>query len=88
MRRTPQRSTSRFLELNAHLAVSGGLDPARAEDAITHGVARMLGLGDRIGRVAIGYDADLVILRRGPLGDEEVGGVLIDGAFVFERGSE
>ena len=40
----------RLVELNAALAVGGGLDPALAEAALTRRAAELLGLGDRLGR--------------------------------------
>ena len=62
------------------------LEPAAAELAITAGAAELLGLGDRLGKVAPGYDADLVVLAREPLATSpsaEV--VIIDGHVVWRR---
>ena len=74
-----------FLQLSASQAAGAGLDPAVVEDALTHGAAKMLGLGERLGRVAVGYDADLVVYRPGPLGDEQVRAVFIEGEIVYRR---
>lgn len=38
------------------------LDPLQLMHAITHGNARAMGLGDRIGRLAPGYEADVTVL--------------------------
>ena len=78
-------SSSGRLSLNAGVAIAGGLDRDVAEEAITHGAAELLGLGDRLGRVAVGYDADLILLEQGPLGEERVTLVLVDGEVVYER---
>jgi imidazolonepropionase-like amidohydrolase len=74
---------SRFVELNAALAVAAGLDPTKGDAAITSGVADLLGLGDRIGRVATGYDADLVVVRTGALGERSVRAVFVDGELAW-----
>jgi imidazolonepropionase-like amidohydrolase len=73
---------------NAAAAASAGLDQAAAHEAITHGVARMLGLGDRLGKVAVGYEADLVVLREGPLGLEVPALVVVDGAVLHREVSK
>jgi imidazolonepropionase-like amidohydrolase len=38
-------------------------------DAITHAGARLCGLGDQVGALRPGYDADLVVLDGDPLED-------------------
>jgi imidazolonepropionase-like amidohydrolase len=48
-----------------------GMTPAEALHAITARAATALGLGDRKGRVAPGYDADLLIVDGDPLADPE-----------------
>jgi N-acetylglucosamine-6-phosphate deacetylase len=52
-----------------------GMDPAAAVAALTAVPARVLGLGDRFGRLAPGYAADLVVLDP----DWRVRGVWADG---------
>lgn len=47
----------------------GGQDPMDAIVSATSRAARSLGLGDRIGRVAPGFDADLVAVDGNPLED-------------------
>lgn len=46
-----------------------GMDPAAALRAVTSAPAQLCGLGDRKGRVAAGYDADLLALDGDPLTD-------------------
>jgi len=48
-----------------------GLTPAAALRAATSGAATACGLGERKGRVAAGYDADLLIVDGDPLTDPE-----------------
>lgn len=83
---TGDLSASRFVELSAALAAGQGLERTAAEAAITAGAAELLGLGDRLGKVAPGYDADLVVLAREPLATSpsaEV--VIVDGHVVWRR---
>ncbi|MCO5171496.1 MAG: amidohydrolase family protein [Planctomycetes bacterium] len=83
---TGDLAASRFVELAAALAASRGLDRAAAEEAITARAADLLGLGDRLGRVAPGYDADLVILGRAPLATAPAAEVVIvDGHVAWRR---
>jgi imidazolonepropionase-like amidohydrolase len=58
-------TTARELEL----LVEAGVPPAAALAAATTTPARMLGLGDRIGKIAVGRDADLVLLGADPSAD-------------------
>jgi imidazolonepropionase-like amidohydrolase len=46
-----------------------GLSPYEALQAATVGSAELLGLGDRTGRIAPGYEADLILLPGNPLED-------------------
>jgi len=55
------------LRESAALAVSGGVDRATAWNAITTNAAKLIGAGDRVGRVATGLDADLVLWTGDPL---------------------
>ncbi|MBN1420783.1 MAG: amidohydrolase family protein [Planctomycetes bacterium] len=59
----------RCLLLEAATAVAGGLGRREALQAVTAAPASILGLGDRIGRIAPGYDADIVILSGDPFDD-------------------
>lgn len=55
------------LPLEAAHAVGGGLDEQTALEAITIAPAEMLGVGDRIGSLQEGKDADIIILDGHPL---------------------
>lgn len=55
------------LRESAALMVSAGVDRAVAWKAVTSTAAKMVGAGDRIGRVATGLDADLVLWSGDPL---------------------
>ncbi|HSU70401.1 MAG TPA: amidohydrolase [Micrococcaceae bacterium] len=56
-----------FLVHQCTLAVKEGLDPVTALRAITINPAKVLGLADRIGSIAKGKDADLVLWSGDPL---------------------
>ncbi len=56
-----------YLSLSAALAVKGGLPREAALRAITSEAADILGVSDRIGRIAEGLDADLVLFADDPL---------------------
>ena len=51
----------------AGLAVAHGLDPARAEYALTLGAAAILGLDHRVGSIEPGKRADLIVTTHSPL---------------------
>lgn len=55
------------LRLAAVTAVRGGLSPAKALAAITRVPADVLGIADRVGAIAPGKDADLLVLSGDPL---------------------
>lgn len=56
-----------YLPLSAALAVKGGLPKEAALRAITADAADILGVSDRIGRIAVGLDADMVLFDGDPL---------------------
>ena len=61
-----------------------GLDEEEALAAITVNAARILGVGDRLGSLAPGRDADLVVMDGHPFQwDSKVVHVLIDGREVI-----
>jgi imidazolonepropionase-like amidohydrolase len=47
--------------------VALGMTPLEALTTATSGAAELLGIGDRTGRVAVGLEADLILLERDPL---------------------
>ena len=49
-----------------------GLSPIAALRTATLGAARLLGAGERIGRIAAGYDADLIAVEGSPLDSVQV----------------
>jgi len=55
------------LRLSAALAVRYGLDPAAARRGLTINAARAAGLGNRVGALTPGADADIVIFSGDPL---------------------
>lgn len=73
------------LTMQAGLAVRGGLCPEEALKAITLYPAEILGLGDRVGSVEAGKDADLAIWDGHPLKVRStVLATLVQGELVFE----
>lgn len=76
-----------YLPVMAGLCVRAGLSEARALTVITQNPAQILGLSDRIGRVAVGLDADLVLLDGPPLAiASRVQGTWIEGRCVWRQG--
>jgi imidazolonepropionase-like amidohydrolase len=61
----PGSSVTRELEL----FVRAGLSPIEALKSATEHPARLLGLGDKIGRIQVGYEADLILVNGNPLVD-------------------
>jgi imidazolonepropionase-like amidohydrolase len=69
-------------------AARGGLEPAAAIAAITGRPAAIVGLADRVGAVAVGKDADLLIFEGDPLKpSSRLAAVLMDGQVVREAAS-
>jgi imidazolonepropionase-like amidohydrolase len=62
------------------------ITPERALRWLTSNPARMLGLDDRIGSIAVGRNADLVLWSGDPFSVySRANKVFIDGALVFDR---
>ncbi|MDO8630429.1 MAG: amidohydrolase family protein, partial [Phycisphaerales bacterium] len=75
------------LRVTAALAVRYGMDPAAARRAMTGAAAEAAGVANRIGSIAPGRDADLVIFSDDPLRlDARVLAVYVDGVRVYEAG--
>lgn len=82
-------ASTRFVALNASLAVGHGLDRAVARSSITHEAARLLGIDNRVGRIKPGMEADLVIWSGDPFSPEaKVDKVLIGGVVVYDASKE
>lgn len=74
------------LPLAAALAVKGGLSRDLALRAITATAADVLGVGQRIGSLAPGKDADIVVFSGDPLHYRtRVNRVIVGGTVAFER---
>ena len=74
------------LHLEAAFAVKGGLDEARALEAITLNPARVLKISDRVGSLEKGKDADVLIWSRHPLDFRTfVEKAYINGKLYYER---
>lgn len=86
----PQKGQHLNLEV-AKAAAAGrraGLDmkPEQAIRWITSNAAKVLGLEDRIGRLAVGYNADLVLWSGDPFSAYSLADtVFIDGAIAYDR---
>lgn len=77
---------ARHLRLQAAVALRGGLDHARALEAITLEPARRLGVDARVGSLEKGKDADFVILDGDPLSaTTRVLKVIIGGEIVYSN---
>jgi imidazolonepropionase-like amidohydrolase len=77
---------SRFLLRTAALAVRDGMSRDAALGALTINPARMLDLGERLGSIEPGKDADLVVLSGDPFSVyTQVLATYIDGEKVFDR---
>jgi imidazolonepropionase-like amidohydrolase len=75
-----------YLSTTAALAVKGGMAREDALYAITAGAAEILGIEERVGKIAVGMDADIQLYHGDPLDlmcDPWL--VLIDGEKVVEK---
>lgn len=75
-----------YLPLCAALAAKEGMDEYAALRAITIDAAKISGVDDRLGSIAVGKDADLVLWSGSPLDLRSyVGTVLINGKIVWQK---
>ncbi len=75
-----------FLRFYAALVSAHGVSPEYALESVTLNAARILGVSDRVGSLAEGKDADLVVLEGEPLDSlAKIDLVLIDGETVWKR---
>lgn len=76
-----------YLSLCAGLAVKGGMDELEALKAITINAAEILGIADRIGSLAPGKDADIIVLNGHPFDPRtRVELVLVSGEIAYAEG--
>ncbi len=85
---TDQMSAVKYILFDAALAVREGMDEGEALKAITLYPAEILGIDDRVGSIAPGKDADLVVLAAHPfdVARSRVELVLIEGEVVHRSG--
>lgn len=76
----------KYLRLSAVAAVKNGMEPTEALKAITVNPAQAIGIGERLGSIELGKDADLVILSDMPLKVRStVEMVLVNGEVVNQK---
>jgi imidazolonepropionase-like amidohydrolase len=86
---TGDTAGARWLPVHAGLAVRYGMDPQEALAALTLNPARMFRLDDRIGSLARGKDADVVVFSGSPFElTSRVLLVLVDGRIAVDRRKE
>lgn len=72
-----------YLPLCAAMAVRGGMEPEAALAAITRDAAELAGVGDRVGSLKPGKDADVVVTNGHPLDwNGSIKYVFIDGKLI------
>lgn len=84
---TDQMSAVRHIRLDAAVAINEGMSDDAALRAITLTPAEILRVDDRVGSIAVGKDADLVILSAYPfdVAHSRIERVLIEGEVVYEK---
>jgi imidazolonepropionase-like amidohydrolase len=74
------------LSLSAAMAVKEGMDERKALQSITINAARITGVDDRVGSLAVGKDADIAVFDGNPLElKTNVINTIINGMLVYER---
>ena len=80
---------TKFVRASAAVAAANGLSRDAALRGVTSTAAELLGIADRVGSIAEGKDADLIIIAGDPLDVRApVETVIVDGEVVFERGAD
>ncbi len=76
----------KYLPLCAGLAIKAGLPEEEAWKAVTLHPAEIAGIGDRVGSLAPGKDADVVVYKGNPLTDVQYETLvtIIDGKIVYQ----
>ncbi|MBI3819206.1 MAG: amidohydrolase family protein [Planctomycetes bacterium] len=83
---TRSEYTQRYLNTQAATTVRTGVDRETALKSITQFPAEILGLGDRVGSIEKGRDANVLILSGDPLATTTfVEKVVVEGKLVYER---
>jgi imidazolonepropionase-like amidohydrolase len=80
----PQTGSASDLRLSAQLLSRGGLDPEIALRAITLSAAEILGVGDRVGSLTPGKDADLAVFSGPPMQGGTVLATWVAGEIAFD----
>lgn len=76
----------KYLPLCAGLAINAGLEEQEAWKAVTINPAKITGIGDRVGSLEVGKDADIAIFKGNPLTDLQCQTLytIIDGKVVYQ----
>ncbi len=83
---TDESSATKYLAINAALAVREGMPEKAALEAITINAAEIIGVADRVGSLEVGKDADIVVLNGHPFDYCTVPElVLVDGLVAYQR---
>lgn len=83
---TDETSATKYLAINAALAVREGMPEAAALRAITINAAEIIGVADRVGSLEVGKDADIVVFDGHPFDYRTVPElVLVDGLVAYRR---
>lgn len=80
----PQSGSASDLRLAAQILSRGGLDPEVALRAITLSAAEILGVGDRVGSLTPGKDADIAVFSGHPLQGGAVLATWVAGEIAFD----
>lgn len=89
LQRSPTQIEGRYFWMQAARCVAGGLSRAEALKAVTLYPAQMIGLGDRLGSIEAGKEANLLLLTGDPLEAQTwVDQVLIGGQVVYKRSED
>lgn len=83
---TDETSATKYLAINAALAVREGMPEKDALGAITINAAEIIGVADRVGSLEVGKDADIVVFDGHPFDYRTVPDlVLVDGLVAYRR---
>jgi len=83
---TDETSATKYLAINAALAVREGMPEEAALEAITINAAEIIGVADRVGSLEVGKDADIVVFDGHPFDYRTVPElVLVDGLVAYRR---